>query len=347
MAKENLSRRGVTRKIRVAINGFGRIGRAVFKIALNNPAIEIVALNDLTDNATLAHLLKYDSVYGVYNKKVSSDAKNLYINNKKYPVYEIADPTKLPWKKLKIDVVIESTGRFVKDNASKAHIKAGAKKVILSAPAKGKGNVPTCLLGVTDNNFKKDQIISNASCTTNSIAPVTKVIDDKFGIEKAFLTTIHSYTADQRIVDGPHKDLRRARAAAHNIVPTTTGATLAVTQALPQLKGKFEGMAVRVPTICGSLSDLTFLVKKETSVEEVNMVLKKASKTLTLKGILAVEEAPIVSSDILGRTESAIVDALSTQVVGGNMIKVLVWYDNEWGYSNRLVEMIPIVMKNE
>ena len=333
------------KKIRVAINGFGRIGRAVFKIALNNPKIEVVALNDLTDNKTLAHLLKHDSVYGIYDKKVSSDKKNLYINNKKYPVYEIADPAKLPWKKLKVDVVIESTGRFIKDESSKAHLKAGAKKVILSAPAKGKGNVSTCLLGVTDNNLGEEKIISNASCTTNSIAPVTSIIDEKFGIEKAFLTTIHSYTADQRIVDGPHKDLRRARAAAHNIVPTTTGATLAVTEALPQLKGKFEGMAVRVPTICGSLSDLTFLVKKEATVEEVNKVLKKASKSKLMAGILGYSEDPIVSSDIIGRTESGIVDSLATQVVGGNMIKILSWYDNEWGYSNRLVEMIPMVMK--
>lgn len=330
-------------KIRLAINGFGRIGRTAFKIALEKKNIEIVAINDLTDNLTLAHLLKYDTVYGVYDKKITSDKDNLYVNGKKIPVYEIPEPNKLPWKKLKVDVVLECTGRFVKNDTALAHIKAGAKKVILSAPTKGKSkNSSICLLGMKENDFSK-KIISNASCTTNSIAPVTQIIDEKFGILNAWLTTIHSYTADQNLVDGPHKDLRRARAAAQNIVPTTTGAALAVTELMPQLKGKFDGIAIRVPTICGSISDLTFLVKKNTTAEQVNKILKSASQNAQYKNILGFSEEPIVSSDILKSSYSGIVDSLSTQVMNGNLIKLLVWYDNEWGYSNRLVEMVEII----
>ena len=327
--------------MKLAINGFGRIGRAAFKIALDKK-IRVEAINDLTDTKTLAHLLKYDTVYGIYEKKVSYDDKNLIVNGKKYPVYAIPEPQKLPWKKLKIDVVLECTGRFVKDNDAYAHIKAGAKKVILSAPAKGKGNVSTCLIGVNDNQFSKSQVVSNASCTTNSIGPLTALIDLKFGIAKAFLTTIHSYTAGQNIVDGPNKDPRRARAAAQNIVPTTTGAAVATTKVLPHLEGKFDGLAIRVPTICGSLSDLTYLVKKNTTVEKVNAVLKVASQK-SLKGILAYSDQPLVSSDIIKTAYSAIIDGLSTKVVDGNFIKILAWYDNEWGYSNRLVEMVSIV----
>ncbi len=325
-------------KKRIAINGFGRIGRAAFKIALANKKLDIVAINDLTDNYTLAHLLKYDTVYGTYNKKISANQDYLIVNGKKYPVFAEPDPTKLPWKKFKVDVVLECTGHFVKDNAAYAHIKAGAKRVIISAPAKGRGEVSTCLMGVNEQDISKDKVVSNASCTTNSIGPLTALIDAKFKIRKAFLTTIHSYTANQNIVDGPNKDLRRARAAAQNIVPTTTGAAIATTKILPQLKDKFDGLAVRVPTLCGSLSDLTYLVEKKTTAEQVNRVIKQASRTV-LKNIIEYSDQPLVSSDIIGNPHSAIIDGLSTKVIDGDFIKILAWYDNEWGYSNRLVEM--------
>ncbi len=331
------------KKINVAINGFGRIGRAVFKIAFEKDNFEIVAINDLTNNVTLAHLLKYDSVYGIYNKDVKSDKNSLYINNKKYPVYEITEPKNLPWGKLKVDVVLECTGRFVKDGSFNAHLNAGAKKVILSAPSKGKPEIPIYIMGVNNDKYKNEKVISNASCTTNSIAPISDIIDKNFKIKQAFLTTIHSYTSDQNLIDGPHKDLRRARAATNNIIPTTTGATVATTKVLPRLKNKFNGIAVRVPTICGSLSDLTFVVSKKTTAENVNKILKNASKTLKLKNILSVTNEPIVSSDIIGNPYSSIVDLSLTQVVENNLIKILTWYDNEWGYSNRMVEMIEIV----
>ena len=323
---------------RLAINGFGRIGRAALKIALKQKNLEVVAINDLTDTRTLAHLLKYDTVYGVYGEPVSSDEKNIIVTKKKIPVFAVPDPLKLPWKKLKVDVVLECTGRFVKNNDAARHLKAGAKSVIVSAPAKGEGDVPTFLMGVNEKNIKQFKVISNASCTTNSIAPITSIIDKNFGVEKAALTTIHAYTADQNLVDGPHKDLRRARAA-QNIIPTSTGAAIAMTEVLPQLKGKFDGIAVRVPVTCGSLSDLTYLVKKPTTPAEVNKVLKQASQTKELKNILAYSEDPLVSSDIIGSPYSAIVDSLSTKVIDGTLVKVLAWYDNEWGYSNRLVEM--------
>ncbi|OGG87671.1 type I glyceraldehyde-3-phosphate dehydrogenase [Candidatus Kuenenbacteria bacterium RIFCSPHIGHO2_02_FULL_39_13] len=323
---------------KIAINGFGRIGRAAFKIALTKRDLQVSAINDLTDTKTLAYLLKYDTVYGIYDKKVSYDQNNIIVNNKRYPVYAIPDPTKLPWKKLGINVVLECTGRFVKDNDGYVHIKAGAKRVILSAPSKGEGDVETCLMGVNDKNITKQKVISNASCTTNSIGPITALIDNKFKIQKAFLTTVHSYTADQNIVDGPHKDLRRARAAAQNIVPTSTGATIALTKIMPHLAGKFDGIALRVPTICGSLSDLTYIVEKTTTVEKVNSILKRASQK-ELKGILGYSEEPLVSSDILKTSYSAIVDGLLTKVIDANLIKIFAWYDNEWGYSTRLVEM--------
>src|SRR3989338_1088065 len=323
---------------KIAINGFGRIRRAAFKIALTKRDLQVSAINDLTDTKTLAYLLKYDTVYGIYDKKVSYDQNNIIVNNKRYPVYAIPDPTKLPWKKLGINVVLECTGRFVKDNDGYVHIKAGAKRVILSAPSKGEGDVETCLMGVNDKNITKQKVISNASCTTNSIGPITALIDNKFKIQKAFLTTVHSYTADQNIVDGPHKDLRRARAAAQNIVPTSTGATIALTKIMPHLAGKFDGIALRVPTICGSLSDLTYIVEKTTTVEKVNSILKRASQK-ELKGILGYSEEPLVSSDILKTSYSAIVDGLLTKVIDANLIKIFAWYDNEWGYSTRLVEM--------
>jgi len=323
---------------RLAINGFGRIGRAAFKIALTKRDVQVSAINDLTDTKTLAYLLKYDTVYGIYDKKVSYDQNNIIVNNKKYPVFAIPEPTKLPWKKLGIDVVLECTGRFIKDNDGYLHIKAGAKRVILSAPSKGEGDVETYLIGVNDKNITKQKVISNASCTTNSIGPITAIIDNKFKIQKAFLTTVHSYTADQNIVDGPHKDLRRARAAAQNIVPTSTGATIAITKIMPHLAGKFDGIALRVPTICGSLSDLTYIVEKNTDAKTVNQLLKSASQK-SLKGIIGYSEEPLVSSDILKTSYSAIVDGLLTKVIGANLIKIFAWYDNEWGYSCRLVEM--------
>jgi len=328
---------------RIAINGFGRIGRAAFKIALGKKNVEVVAINDLTDSQTLAHLLKYDTVYGIYDKKIRADDKYIYVGSKKFPVFAIPQPKKLPWKKLKVDVVLECTGRFVKDGAAEAHIKAGAKRVLLSAPAKGKGNVSTCLMGVNDGDLGKTKVVSNASCTTNSIAPVSAIIDENFKILKAALTTIHSYTAEQNIVDGPHHDLRRARAAAQNIVPTTTGAAIATTKVLPQLEGKFDGIAVRVPTICGSLSDLTYLVEKETTVDKVNAVLRRASKKPYLQGILGYSEELIVSSDILGSSFSLVIDATLTKVIDSTLIKILAWYDNEWGYSHRLVEMAEMM----
>lgn len=331
--------------IKIAINGFGRIGRTAFKIALENPKFKVVAINDLTDNATLAHLLKYDSVYGLYNHEIKSNDKNIYIDNIAYSCFAIKELEKLPWKKFDVDVVLECTGKFVKNGSAEGHLKAGAKKVILSAPSKGKPLVPTYLIGVNENKYKGEKIISNASCTTNCIAPVTKIILDNFGIKKAFLNTVHSYTADQNLVDGPHKDLRRARSAAQNIVPTSTGAALAVTEVLPELKGKFDGIALRVPTICGSISDITYVLNKKTTVAEVNKILKKAGGSAGLKNILTVSDEPLVSTDIIGNSASVIVDLKSTMMIGDDYLKILAWYDNEWGYACRLVEMAEIVMK--
>ncbi|HCM68093.1 MAG: type I glyceraldehyde-3-phosphate dehydrogenase [Candidatus Kerfeldbacteria bacterium RIFCSPLOWO2_01_FULL_48_11] len=332
------------KKIRLAINGFGRIGRAAFKIALKKNDLEVVALNDLTDTKTLAHLFKYDSVYGKYDKDVSHSDSEIIVGGTKYPVYAEKDPENLPWKKLQVDVVIESTGHFVKDGKAAAHIRAGAKRVIISAPAKG-GNVDTIVLGVNEDKLKGQELISNASCTTNCIAPVVKVLLKEFGIEKVMMTTIHSYTADQNLIDAPHKDLRRARAAAYNIVPTSTGAAIATAETIPELKGLFDGLALRVPTICGSLSDFVFILKKKVTKEEVNTAIKKAAASPAYKGILEATEEPIVSSDIIGNSHSSIVDLSLTNVVDGNMVKVVAWYDNEMGYSHRLVEMVEAVGK--
>jgi len=328
--------------VKVAINGFGRIGRVAFKIILDKHAseVEVVGINDLTDAATLAHLLKYDTSYGIYQKSISSDGNHILVDGRPYQVLAEKDPTKLPWGQLGVDVVIECTGRFTDYAGSEAHLKAGAKMVVISAPAKG-GNVGTYLMGVNHDHYTPDQkIINNASCTTNCIAPVAQVIHHKFGIVKAMMTTVHSYTADQNLQDGPHKDLRRARAAAENIVPTTTGAAIATTEAIPELKGLFDGMAIRVPTPVGSISDFTFLLKRKVTVEEINQALTEASASPQYQGILAVTTDPVVSSDIVGRTESSIVDLSLTQVVDGDMVKVFAWYDNEWGYSHRLVEQV-------
>ena len=322
--------------LRVAINGFGRIGRSAFKVAHEkfSDQIEIVGINDLTDSKTLAHLLKYDSVYGIWPHEVGSDETHIIVGGKTYEVFKEKEPDKLPWKKLEVDIVIESTGRFTDKAGMELHIKAGAKKVILSAPAKG----------VNADSYKGEKIINNASCTTNCIAPVAQVINQEFGIAKAMMTTIHAYTQDQNLQDGPHKDLRRARAAAINMVPTSTGAAIATTETIPALKGLFDGTSIRVPVPVGSISDFTFLLKKKVTVDEVNNALKEASEG-ALRGILAVTSEPIVSSDIIGRSESSIVDLELTQVVDGDMVKVFAWYDNEFGYSNRLIEQVVHIGK--
>lgn len=332
----------MSKKINIAINGFGRIGRAVFKVILEKyPYYNIVAINDLADTKTLANLLKYDSAYGIYSQKVSSNNKNIIVNNKKIPILSEKDPSFLPWGKMKVDVVLECTGRFTNKEALMLHIQAGAKKVILSAPAKGKEEVKTIVLGVNENKVnKKDQVLSCASCTTNCLAPVSDIIRHKFGIKKALMTTIHAYTADQNLVDGPHKDLRRARSAAINIVPTTTGAAIAISKTIPSLKGSFDGLAVRVPVVVGSMCDIVFLLKKKTTVEEINTNFIKISKNKKYKDIVEASFEPLVSSDIIGNNHSAIVDLSMTRVIGGDMVKIIAWYDNEWGYSCRLVDLI-------
>ncbi|HSW85666.1 MAG TPA: type I glyceraldehyde-3-phosphate dehydrogenase [Candidatus Saccharimonadales bacterium] len=327
-------------KTRVAINGFGRIGRNAFKVAMHRSDLEIVAINDITDNKTLAHLLKHDSNYGTYSEKVGYDENGLIVNDKHILVLAELDPAKLPWSEHKIDVVIESTGFFVDPAKAKAHIVAGAKKVVLSAPAKGEG-ATTVVIGVNEDSLEAaSDIISNASCTTNCITPVAAVIEANFGIEKAMMTTVHSYTASQKLQDAPAKDLREARNAAENIVPTTTGASKAAALAMPALQGIFGGMSIRVPTPVVSLSDFVIITKRAVSVEEVNDVFKKAAKEPYYQGILDVTEEELVSSDFIGNSHSAIVDLNLTAVIGGNMIKVVAWYDNEWGYSNRLVEVV-------
>lgn len=342
--------------VRVAINGYGRIGRVAHRVILehHNSDIEVVAINagHSTDIEGWMYLLKYDSVYGFLPMEISfkkAEEKGDYIGalvieGKEIPVYSQKDPTLLPWGKHEVDVVIESTGAFTKGEDLQKHIAAGAKAVVLSAPAK-EGDVPTYVLGVNSEKYTGEKVISNASCTTNCISPVAHVLEEKFGIEKAMMTTIHGYTSDQRLHDGGHKDYRRARAAALSIIPTSTGATIAAAEAIPALKGIFEGISFRVPVPVGSLSDFTFLLKKDTSIAEVNSTLKEAAETENYKGIMMVTEDPLVSSDIIGNSHSSIVDLSLTQVVGGNMVKVIAWYDNEYGYANRLVEEVLMVDK--
>lgn len=334
--------------IRVAINGFGRIGRNTFKAGFGRKDlkdIEWVAVNDLTSSDNLAYLLKHDSVYGNFEHKVSHSKDYLEVDGKKVLVFAEKDPSKLPWAKLKIDVVLECTGIFRDKAGAEMHLKAGAKKVIISAPSKG-NDINTYVLGVNAEKYgKKEAIIDNGSCTTNCIAPVAYVIHKNFGIEKAMMTTIHAYTADQELVDAPHKDFRRGRSAAQNMVPTTTGAAEAVAKTIPSLKGAFDGLSIRVPIICGSIADFTFVLKKNTTVEEINAAFKKAAKSPSMKDIFLASEEPLVSTDIVKSPLSAIVDLSSTKVVGGNLVKVLAWYDNEWGYSNRLIEMVKNIMK--
>ncbi len=326
--------------IKVAINGFGRIGRNAFKLAWNHQELEIVAVNDITDTKTLAHLLKHDSNYGLYHEEVSFDDQNIIVGGRKVRVFAEKDPALLPWKDLDVDVVIESTGFFVKREDASKHLTAGAKRVVLSAPAKG-DDVPTYVIGVNDGDITAaDTVISNASCTTNCITPVMAVLEKAVGVEKALMTTVHSYTASQRLQDAPAKDLREARNAAENIVPTTTGASKAAGRALPALQGIFDGLSIRVPTPVVSLSDITFVSKKDTTIEEINQALVAASHEPHLEGVLAATEDPLVSRDYVGNSHSAIVDLKLTNVVAGNLVKVVAWYDNEWGYSNRLVEMV-------
>lgn len=331
--------------IKLAINGFGRIGRNAFKIALSHHELEVVAVNDLTDTKTLAHLLKHDSNYGLYHEEVSFDEQHLIVAGKKIKVLAEKDPTALPWKDLDIDVVIESTGFFTKHEDLEKHLQAGAKRVVLSAPEKGDlahdEAHETFVIGANEDKITADhKVISNASCTTNCITPVMVVLDKAFGVEKSLMTTVHSYTASQRLQDAPAKDLREARNAAENIVPTTTGASKAAALAYTPLKGIFDGMSIRVPTPVVSISDITFVSKKDTMVEEVNQALVEAAKQPRLQGILTCTDDELVSSDYIGNSHSAIVDLKLTNVVGGNLVKVVAWYDNEWGYSNRLVENV-------
>ncbi len=328
-------------KIKTAINGFGRIGRLTLKAALKNEDIEIVAVNDLTNSATLAHLLKYDSVHGKFPGTVSAEDDYLLVNGKKIRVYSEKDPANLPWKELGIDVVVESTGVFRDREKISKHLQAGARKVVLCVPSKSASDVDaTVVLGVNDGDIKPEhQIYSNASCTTNCLAPFAKVINDNFGIKRGLMNTIHSYTNDQIILDAPHSDLRRARAAAMSIIPTTTGAAKAVGLVIPELKGKLDGFAMRVPTPDGSVVDLTVELSRDVTKEEINEAIKKAAEG-PMKGILEYCTDPIVSTDVIGNTHSSVFDSKLTQVIDGNFVKVVSWYDNEFGYANRVVDLV-------
>lgn len=329
--------------IKVGINGFGRIGRNVFRVALNNPNFEVVAVNDLTDAKTLAHLLKYDSVHGTMNAEVKAVEGGIEVNGKVVKVLAEKDPANLPWKDMNVDIVVESTGRFTEKSKAMAHVTAGAKKVIISAP--GKNEDITIVMGVNQDKYDpaNHQVISNASCTTNCLAPFAKVLHEKFGIKSGLMTTVHAYTNDQNILDLPHKDLRRARAAGMSIIPTTTGAAKAVALVLPELKGKLNGFALRVPTPNVSITDLVAQLEKPATAEAVNAALKEAANG-ELKGILAFAEEELVSKDYNGNSHSSIVDGPSTMMVGDNLVKVVSWYDNEWGYSNRVVDLISFII---
>ncbi len=333
-------------KTRVAINGFGRIGRNAFKVAFDRSDIEVVALNDLTDTNMLAHLLKYDSNYGGYHHEVTAEEGHIVVNGQKIPVFAEKDPAQIPWKDVGVDIVIESTGFFVKTKLALAHIEAGAKKVVISAPAKD-DEADTIVIGANESSLgdTSTQVYSNASCTTNSLAAIMDVMDREFGVEKAMMTTVHSYTADQRLQDAPHRDYRRARAAAKNIIPTTTGAAIAVTKTVPSLVGKFDGMAIRVPTAVVSISDVTMLLKKDTTIDDINNAIRKTCDEPYYQGIISCTDEQMVSSDFIGNSHSGIVDLPLTKVVDGNLAKIAVWYDNEWGYSNRLVELVADIGK--
>ncbi|NOQ42716.1 MAG: type I glyceraldehyde-3-phosphate dehydrogenase [Desulfuromusa sp.] len=328
--------------VKVAINGFGRIGRNVLRIASQSNELDVVAVNDLTDAETLAHLFKYDSVHGIFAGQVETDGDNLIVNGKSIKSLTQRDPSKLPWKELEVDIVIEATGFFSARDLAAQHLTAGAKKVVISAP--GKDADITICMGINETNYNPSEhsIISNASCTTNCLAPVAKVLLENFGIVRGMMTTVHSYTNDQKILDLPHKDLRRARAAGVNIIPTTTGAAKATALVLPQLKNKLDGMAIRVPTPNVSLVDLVVETEKMTSIDEVNAAMKKASEN-ELKGILDYCDLPLVSRDFNGSAASSTFDSLITNVIGGNMVKILTWYDNEWGYSNRVFDLVRYI----
>jgi glyceraldehyde 3-phosphate dehydrogenase len=329
--------------MKVAINGFGRIGRISYRALLKKKNVEVVAINDLTDTKTLAHLFKYDSAHGTFDGEVSYDAENLIINGKKIKVLSVKNPAELPWKSLSVDVVLESTGFFTEKEKAEAHIQAGAKKVIISAPATG--DLKTIVLGVNEHTLDgSETVISNASCTTNCLAPLVKVLEDNFGIESGYMTTIHAYTADQKLQDAPHKDLRRARSAAVSIIPTSTGAAKALGLVIPSVKGKLNGYALRVPVPVGSVTDFTATLKKTVTKEDINKAFEKAAQEGTLKGYLKYSEAPLVSIDIVGDSSSCIFDSELTMANGTN-IKVVGWYDNEFGYSNRTADLIELVGK--
>lgn len=332
------------KKINVAINGFGRIGRAFMRVALSRPELNIVAVNDLGDIANLAYLLKYDTAYGAFPYDVEAKDGSLFIDGKEIKYFSSAKPEELPWKDLNIDVVVESTGFFTSFDKAKAHLDGGAKRVVISAPAKGEPlpgiETATVLMGINEDKLATCQITSNASCTTNSASPVIAILDETLGIEKAILNTVHAYTASQSIVDGPKKDFREGRAAAQNIIPTSTGAAIAVTKALPQLSGKFDGISMRVPVVAGSIVDITFISKRPTTVEEVNSILEKAGEDPRWEGIFTATDEQIVSSDIIGSKYASVADLSMTRVVGGNLVKVLAWYDNEMGYTHTLVKHV-------
>lgn len=330
---------------RIAINGFGRIGRAALRIIQNRPDLQVVAINDLTDVDTMAYLLKYDSVHGRFPGKVSFEGNSLIVDGKSIQIFSEKDPSALPWKTLEVDVVLESTGHFLSRDKAAKHLEAGAKKVVISAPTSGEAPDATICYGVNSQVFTQDmQIVSTASCTTNCIAPIAKILNEQFGIKKASVTTIHSYTNDQQVLDLAHKDKRRARAAALSMIPTTTGAAKAVALVLPELEGKFDGMAIRVPTPNVSCIDLVAVLAKDTTVQEINSKLQEASKGV-FKGIMGYTEDPVVSIDMNGTNESSIVDAGCTKVLGGNLVKILAWYDNEWGFCNRAVDLLSLLAK--
>ncbi|MBS3095856.1 type I glyceraldehyde-3-phosphate dehydrogenase [Candidatus Woesearchaeota archaeon] len=329
--------------INVAINGFGRIGRLVLRAGIKDKAISWVAVNDVTDAKTLAHLFKYDSVHGKYDGKVESTNDALIIDGKKIKVLSVLEPSKLPWNGMKIDVAVESTGKFTDREGAEQHLKAGAKKVLISAPAKNPDI--TIVMGVNEKMYDKSKhhIVSNASCTTNCLAPVVKILNDNFGVKKGFMTTIHAYTADQKLVDAPHKDLRRARHAALSIIPTTTGAAKSVAEVIPELKGKLDGLSFRVPVASGSITDFVCELEKSTTKEEINKIFKENAEKL--KGILEYSNEPLVSVDIITDPNSAIFDSELTNVIGGNLVKVIAWYDNEWGFSERMIDVIKLIGK--
>lgn len=332
-------------KTRVGINGFGRIGRSAFKIAFDRSDLEVVSINDLTDTKTLAYLLKHDSNYGVYKHEVTYEDEALIVNGQRVIVTRQADPAAIPWKQHNVHLVIESTGRFTQKEQAELHLQAGAQRVVISGPSKSDG-VDTIVLGANEDAIATaSHVVSAASCTTNSLGAVMAVLDAEFGIQKSLLTTVHSYTASQALQDAPAKDLREGRNAAENIVPTTTGAAIAVTKTLPQLQGKFDGLSIRVPTPVVSLSDITVLLERDATAEDINTAFKRAASEPYYQGILGVSEEPLVSRDYIGNSYSGVVDLLLTKVVGGNLAKIMVWYDNEWGYSNRLVELVADIGK--